>query len=239
MNTDVLMVTQCAPYTVTGNGFAGVHGCLPQAVGAVRQFAQHHRMTFQVSDDVDTVGEGDLSMAKVLVLFTIGDTPWSTIQRKRIAGRIEGGGLQLLAIHAASDASHDWPEYGQLVGGRFAGHPVSADLPMTVVDPAHPSTQHLPATWTLHDELYLFDQVREDAHVLLRVEDAEAARLAPGTARPAAGYPLAWCHRYGKGRCFTTALGHYPAAWEDVAFVRHVGGGFAWLMEGVRLWERD
>ena len=227
---DVLMVTQCAPYTVTGRGFAGVHGCLPQAIGAVKQIALSHSMAFQTCDDVEALLEADLGMAKVLVLFTIGDTPWTRTQRERIHARVSAGGLQVLAIHAASDASHDWPEYGQIVGGRFAGHPVSADLPITVVDSAHPATRHLPApTWLLKDELYLFDQVRPDAQVVLRLEDADVERLAPGTPRPAGGYPIAWCHTYGKGRCFTTALGHYPSAWEDVAYVRHLGGAFDWL----------
>ena len=227
MTHGVVMVTQCAPYA---DRLAGVHGSLPQAVRAVTQMAHAHGLTVLHTDDISGLTIGELEAARLLALFTIGNTPWSAAQRAAVLRRVRAGELGVLSIHSATDACHDWPEYGALVGGRFDGHPVSERLPMTVVDGDHPATRHLGEAWSLYDEMYLFRELRPDVRVLLRIEDADATRLAPGTARPSAGYPIAWCHTEGAGRCFNTALGHYPHAWEDVSYVAHVGGGFAWAL---------
>ena len=66
----------------------------------------------------------------------------------------------------------------------------------------------------------------------LAVDRLAAARvLARRRARrPDFGYPIAWCVREGRGRVFTTALGHFPAAWESPAYLRHLHGGLTWTL---------
>ena len=214
----LVLVTDCAPYA--GGAAAGVHHALPQAIGTFRQLARKHGLGFAAVEDVT----GGVPDCDVLVLFTIGDVPWSPEQRERIVTRVRSGATQVLTVHSGTDASHDWPDYARLTGGRFDGHPVSAVLPLTV-DQDHPATQHLPARWEWKDELYLFRELLPGARVLLHLEPADAP-VALGD-RP---LPFAWCHRFGAGRCFTTALGHYSGAWEDVAFVRHLDGALTWLL---------
>jgi type 1 glutamine amidotransferase len=53
---------------------------------------------------------------------------------------------------------------------------------------------------------------------------------APGARRPSFGYPLAWCFEQGNGRVFSTSLGHFPAAWESPAYLRHLHGGLTWTL---------
>jgi uncharacterized protein len=225
VSAEVLVVTQCAPYV---DRMSGVHGSRGQAVSAFAQIAEARGWSAVRVESVQTLATDDLASAKVLALFTIGETPWSAAQRSLILERLRSGGLAVVGVHSATDANHTWPDYGAIIGGRFAGHPVSTSLPMTVVDRTHPSTKHLDATWSLHDEFYLFTDVRPDAHVLLRIDDGPAAELAPETPRPADGYPMAWCHTEGAGRVFYTALGHFPLAWEHPDYIAHVAGGFAW-----------
>jgi type 1 glutamine amidotransferase len=227
MTDEVLVVTQCAPYV---DRMAGVHGSRGQAVSAFAEIAGVRGWGVRRVESVADLTADDIAAARVLALFTIGETPWSAGQRAQLLERVRAGELAVVGVHSATDANHEWPEYGALIGGRFAGHPVSASLPMTVVDRAHPSTRHLGDTWALHDEFYLFADMRPDAHVLLRVEDPAAADLAPSTPRPAAGYPMAWCHTEGAGRVFYTALGHFPLAWEHPDYVQHVAGGLAWAV---------
>ncbi|MEP6625926.1 MAG: ThuA domain-containing protein [Acidimicrobiia bacterium] len=59
---------------------------------------------------------------------------------------------------------------------------------------------------------------------------SRSARHAPGAVPPPFGYPLAWCHTEGAGRVFSTALGHFPAAWESPTYLRHVHGGLRWAL---------
>ncbi|MFL6239658.1 MAG: ThuA domain-containing protein [Actinomycetes bacterium] len=226
MTADVVVVTQCAPYK-TGR-MSGVHGSREQAVSAFGEIAGARSWSTMRVDNVTTISEDVLTRARVLALYTIGEVPWSPGQRSLILERLRAGELAIVGVHSATDANHTWDDYGEVIGARFAGHPVSAALPLTVEENDHPATRHFDGNWSLHDELYLFDHVRPDAEVLLRLEDSAVQDLAPGTAQPAAGYPIAWCHRIESGRVFYTALGHFLLAWEHPDYVQHVAGGLAW-----------
>ena len=85
-----------------------------------------------------------------------------------------------------------------------------------------------------HDELYLFRDLRPDAHVLLRLGDTDLDMSVPEARTPACGFPLAWCHTSGDGgaggKTFYTALGHFPLAWETPTYLRHLAGGLDWLL---------
>ena len=218
---------QVAPY---GDGPAGVHGVLDQAATAVGQLADLHDLGAVVAPDVREMDDTLLARARVLALFTIGETPWSGAQRMTIVDRVRAGDLAVLAIHSAADACYGWAEYGQIVGARFDGHPWTRTVDLEVVEPDHPATAHLGASWRWHDEVYQFRDLRPDAEVLLRVPVDELDATAPGARRPHFGYPVAWCVREGAGRVFTTALGHFPAAWESPAYLRHLDGGLTWTL---------
>jgi uncharacterized protein len=223
----LVFVPQVAPYA---DGPAGVHGVLDQAATAVAQLADMHDLATIVTADVRELDDDLLAGARVLALFTIGETPWSDAQRTTIVDRVRGGDLAILAIHSAADASYGWPEYGALVGARFAGHPWTQTMDLAVEVGDHPATAHLGATWRWHDEVYQFRDLRPDAEVLLRVPAVQLDRTAPGATSPDFGYPIAWCVREGAGRVFTTALGHFPAAWESAAYLRHLHGGLTWAL---------
>jgi hypothetical protein len=223
----LLFVTQVAPYR---DGPAGVHGVLDHAAAAVAQLAEMAGLAATRVDDVRTLADHGLGDARVLALFTIGETPWSDRQRAEILRLVRAGDLAVVAIHSATDACYAWPEYGALVGARFDGHPWTQAFVAEVCDPTHPACAHLGAAWSWYDEVYQFRDVRADAHVLLRVRDGELDLAAPGARSPSSGYPLAWCFAEGAGRVFATSLGHFPGAWESPAYLRHVGGGLAWCL---------
>ena len=96
-----------------------------------------------------------------------------------------GGGYA--GVHAASDTEYDWPWYGELVGAYFDNHPRIQDAQVDVADHVHPSTAHLPATWTRTDEWYNFrDNPRGDVHVLAdpRRDDATTPAATHGRRPP-------------------------------------------------------
>ena len=209
----MLIVTQVAPYA---DGPAGVHGVLGQAATGLSELAGLAGLVPDRGRPTSRdVSPDDLAAARVLALFTIGETPWSE--------RAEGGGPPRPGAPAACASSAStppptpatrWPEYGAMLGARFDGHPWTQDFAIDVVDSDHPATAHLGARWDWRDEVYLFADLRPDARVLLRLADDQVDLSAPGGRVPDCGFPLAWCVEDGAARTFYTALGHFPGAWE-------------------------
>jgi type 1 glutamine amidotransferase len=223
----LLFVTQVAPYA---DGTAGVHGVLDQAAVGVAQVAEMHGLRARRVDDVRDVSVDAIRAARALALFTIGETPWAAAQREAIVEQVRAGHLAICAIHSATDSCYTWDEYGDLVGARFDGHPWTQTFLADVVDTAHPACAHLGADWRWHDEVYQFRDLRPDAQVLLRVRDGELDLEATGARPPSFGYPLAWCFAEGRGRVFSTSLGHFPSAWESPPYLRHLAGGLGWSL---------
>ena len=68
-------------------------------------------------------------------------------------------------------------------------------------------------------------------HELTAYLDGELDLTATGARPPAFGYPLAWCFAEGAGRVFSTALGHFPSAWETPSYLSHLAGGLGWALD--------
>jgi uncharacterized protein len=226
MVDSMLIVTQVAPYV---DGPAGVHGTLTQATTALSELAGLASLKPVSVPDVRDLPAEQLAGARVLALFTIGETPWSAEQKRAAHAAWAEGRLGVLGVHSATDASHTWPEYGAMLGARFDGHPWTQDFAVDVVEPDHPATEHLGTQLSWHDEVYLFRDLRPDAHVLLRLADNQVDLSVPGGRVPDCGFPLAWCIEDGSARSFYTALGHFHLAWELPVYLRHLAGGLAWL----------
>ena len=223
----LVYVTQVAPYR---DGPAGAHGVLEQSATAMAELADHAGLRFQRATDVRTLPPDAIESARVVALFTIGETPWSEAQRSTLLERLRAGSLSIVAVHSATDSCYGWDDYGQIVGARFNGHPWTQSFTLDVLEPEHPALQHLGPTWSWHDEVYQFRDLRPDARVLLRVPDTELDLTVRGAQRPAFGFPLSWCFTEGAGRVFSTTLGHFPSACESIDYLRHVAGGLAWAL---------
>jgi type 1 glutamine amidotransferase len=224
---NLLYVTQVAPYR---DGPAGAHGVLGQSATAMAELADAAGLDFVHVTDVRRTTAADVAAARVIALFTIGETPWAAPQQQALLDGLRSGSTGVVAIHAATDSCYGWDDYGSIVGARFNGHPWTQDMTLEVREPSHPALAHLGATWTWHDEVYQFRDLRPDARVLLSVVESDLDLTRPGVSRPDFGFPLAWCFTEGKGRVFSTSLGHFPGAYESVTYLRHVAGGLAWVL---------
>jgi type 1 glutamine amidotransferase len=229
-------VNQVAPYSPkapyhTAFGLAGAHGVLPQAWLAFRQIAEVVGLRPVRVEDVRDLAPGDVGAARAVVLFTIGETPWSAEQRAELLDGVRAGRLGLAVVHSGLDACLEWDDYGRLAGARFDGHPWTQEFEADVVDHDHPATAHLAATWTCTDEIYTFRDLRPDARVLLRIPSERLDLATKDVVEPTFGFPLSWCATEGGGRTFTTALGHFPASWESNAYLAHVAGGLSWTLD--------
>jgi uncharacterized protein len=220
--SNLLYVSDVSPYRagLEVPAMAGVHQSLGSAATALEEIAGLCGLGFRHAQRVRDISAQDLENARLLALFTIGETPWSQVQREVIERRASSGALGIVGLHSATDAAYQWPAIGRLLGGRFNGHPVTGDLPITVVDRSHPATAHLPSPWLFRDELYLFRELVPDAHLLLAVEFGGSGTL-----------PIAWCVERQPLRTFYTALGHFVAAYENADYLRHLLGGIRWVLD--------
>jgi type 1 glutamine amidotransferase len=161
-----------------------------------------------------TPASGGPSLANVDAIFFMGhrEVPLEPEQREALLQFVRDG-HGFVAAHVALTAFESWPEFLELIGGRFDQHPIVG--PGTVVNenPDFPATRHFPSAFAFNDEFYQPKELsRDKVDVLLRLD------LANVPANPAlhlkGDYPLAWAKTYGKGRVFFSSFGHAASVWD-------------------------
>jgi type 1 glutamine amidotransferase len=202
------------------------HASIPSAVDALRRVAARdgrYRVAFLPSASRLTP-TALKSAAAVVFLLTTGDLPLSPSEKGALVAFVHGGG-GLVGFHSATDTFHHWPGYIRMIGAEFSHHPVPSTERLVVEDRGTPVTRALPASFTIHEEFYVFtDDPRPRVHVLVRLH----------TPRGGPDRPLVWCRRSGGGRVFYDALGHFPQTWSDSRQLVLVAGGIAWAAGLVR-----
>ncbi len=163
-----------------------------------------------------------------IFFYTTGELPWSAEQRRMLLDFVRGGG-GLIAAHCAADTWYQWPAWGAMLGGVFAGHPWNQEVRVLVEDPQHPACAGLDPSFRITDEIYQFrDWSRDRVHVLLRLDPDSVELDLPEVHRKDRDFALAWTRREGKGRVFYTALGHSAAVWADPRFRALLRNGSLW-----------
>ena len=159
---------------------------------------------------------GGPNLNNVDAIFFMGhrDVPLDEAQKGELLSFVRDEGKGFVAAHVGLTAFESWPEFGELLGARFDGHPVNGPGVVVNEDPAFPATKHFPASFDFTDEFYQpKDYSRDKIHVLLRLDLASVAP-GPNLRRPDRDYPIAWAKTYGKGRVFYGSFSHAAATWD-------------------------
>lgn len=162
-------------------------------------------------------------------LYTTGELPWSEEQRAMLLEFVRGGG-GLVGAHCATDTWYEWPEYGDMIGGYFAGHPWNEEVGVVVEIADHPATRHLGARFRIADEIYQHKEPwsRERLRVLMSLDPAATDMDKAGIYREDRDIAMSWIRDEGRGRVFYTGLGHRPEVWRDRRFRDHLVEGALW-----------
>lgn len=208
-----------------------VHDVLPVSEQIVREIgASSGAFDATVTKDCALVSAESLRNYDAVIFYTTGELPMGDAQKQALLEFVRSG-KGFIGIHSATDTFYQWPEYGELIGGYFDGHPWHQDVRIRVEDKNHPATSHLPGTFTITDEIYQFrDWSRDRVHVLLSLDPASVDLAADGVHRTDKDFASSWTRPYGGGRVFYTALGHEAAVWRDTRFQQHLLGGIKWAM---------
>ena len=158
---------------------------------------------------------GGPSLASVDAIFFLGhrEVALDDRQKTELASFVrEGKGF--VAAHVGLTALESWPEFGELLGGRYDDHPWgTASGTVINEDPSFPATRHFPATFPFVDEFYQAKNApRDKIRVLLRLD---VSKMPPHQDLRNRDYPLAWAKMYGKGRVFYSSLGHASETWDN------------------------
>jgi type 1 glutamine amidotransferase len=171
-----------------------------------------------------TPASGGPSLANVDAIFFLGhrEVPLDPAQRADLAAFVRDEGKGFVAAHTALGAFESWPEFGELLGGRYDDHPWNvASGTIVNEDPSFPATKHFAPSFPFVDEFYQTKEFsREKLRVLLRL-DLSKMPPNPRLRRTDGDFPLAWAKTYGKGRVFYSSLGHATETWDnrDVALM--------------------
>jgi uncharacterized protein (TIGR03437 family) len=218
----VLLFTHSAGYR---------HDSIPAARSAFESIAalSNGRLEVVSSEDLSLINSGTLRAFDVLFFFTSGELALNEQQRRDLLAFVsEGKGFG--GAHSATDTLYSWPEFGELIGAYFDGHPWVQEGRVDIEDPDHPATRPYGTSFAIVEEFYQFRNFSRDrVRVLMTLDTASVNMQAAGINRTDGDFALAWCRNYGRGRVFYTALGHFDQTWQNPAFRASLSETLLWL----------
>ena len=145
------------------------------------------------------------------------------VLRRSLMEYVSGGG-GVMAYHFATGGNLHWPEFLELLGGRFAGHPWHEEVGIRVDEPEHPLVAAFKGKdFRLTEEIYEHSDPHDPQQpqdltglrVLLSL-DKEATNMDVQWIRfPEAEFAQAWVKPHGEGRVFYTGFGHRAELYRD------------------------
>ncbi|MCZ6632752.1 MAG: ThuA domain-containing protein [bacterium] len=202
------------------------HSYLPDAEVALKKIGKANGWGILTTHRLDRISAKNLEKFDILAFATTGNLSFDEEQKQGILDFVRGG-KGFLGIHNATDTCYDWPEYGEMLGGYFNGHPWHQEVSVIVEDGDHPATRMLGERFQVTEEVYTFKSWdREKTRVLMRL-DNDSVDVLKGN-REDNDYAMGWCHEYGEGRVMYTALGHRDELWHQGWFHEHIVGCIKW-----------
>jgi len=152
--------------------------------------------------------------------------------RKSLLDYVASGG-GIVAYHHAIGGNTHWPEFLELIGAGYWGHPWNEEVGIKLEEPDHP----LLATFggkdfRLAEEIFQFREPysREKVRVLLSLDTARTNMTVPWIHRKDNDFALAWIKSRGEGRVFYSAIGHRTEHWWNPQILRFYLDGIQFAM---------
>jgi len=214
-------------YVTTSAGYR--HDSIPTSQQVLRNLG----LDVVTTEDLSLITADNLQNFDAVFFFTSGELALSDQQKSDLLAFVrEGKGFG--GVHSATDTLYNWPEYGDLIGAYFDGHPWVQQVNVDIEDPDHPAMRALAPSFQIFDEIYQFRNFSRDRVRVLMTLDTRSVDLgANGVSRTDGDFPLAWCRSYGNGRVFYTALGHFESTWLDPRFQNMLSNALLWLTRQV------
>jgi type 1 glutamine amidotransferase len=180
------------------------------------------------TEDLSEFSTGNLKRYAAVMFYTTGEIPMNAVQKTALLNFVRSG-RGFLGVHSATDTFYTWPDYLDLIGGCFNGHPWHEVVTIEVADAADPVVAFLGNSLQLNDEIYqISDFDYRGSRVLLRLDQSSVDLSKTGVHQRFYGWPLAWKRFFGEGRVFYSALGHEASVWQDPRYQRILTNAILW-----------
>lgn len=144
------------------------------------------------------------------------------VLRKSLLDYVSNGG-GIVACHYAIGANQKWPEFRDLVGATFTGHPWNEEVGIKLDDPDNPLLASLEKKpFRVTDEIYEFGDPysRQKVRVLLSLDTKATNMNVKWINRKDGDFAQAWVKTYGKGRVYCCGFGHRTEMWWNPVILR-------------------
>jgi type 1 glutamine amidotransferase len=207
------------------------HDVIPLSRAILTQLVSNSGV-FEVTatEDTSEFSAENLQRYAAVMFYTTGELPMSGAQKTALLNFVRSG-RGFVGVHSATDTFYTWPDYLDLIGGYFNGHPWHQAVTIEVADPGDPLVAFLGNSLQVEDEIYqISDFDYRGSRVLLRLDPNSVDLGKAGVHQRFYGWPLAWKRSYGQGRVFYTALGHEASVWQDRRYQRMLTNAILWSM---------
>ncbi len=124
------------------------------------------------------------------------------------------------AMHCYRVGTDDW---FQFVGIHSTGHGPQKPIEITFIDRDHPVTKPLENWTTINEELYNNIKLFDTAKPLARGRQDTGSKVDD--------FVVTWTNQYGKGKVFSTTIGHNNATVDDPRYLDMVTRGLLWSVD--------
>jgi type 1 glutamine amidotransferase len=136
---------------------------------------------------------------------------------------LAGGGFY--ALHNSSHISLYSPDFRDVMGGAYIGHPPLRPFKVRVANPNHPITRDV-QDFMVNDEQHYVTYDKAPESVILKSENVDGLTYEDQGTSSLAG----WAFDYGKGRMVFTAVGHTIHAMWNPEYLKIQRNAVRWLL---------
>jgi len=174
----------------------------------------------------------NLTYYDAIFFFGVREIDLTPAQRRDLLSFVRDDGKGFVTAHSASTGFFSWPEFGEMLGGRFDEHPWGiVDATVVVDDPQFPAMKGFPSRLVVRDEHYQLKEFsRDKLRVLAHLDTASLDLKQPLVHRTDGDFPVAWAKTYGAGRVFYSTLGHEPVLWDSKPIQQMYFNAIRWAL---------
>lgn len=181
------------------------------------QFITKQRLTVHANGRDWPVGK-NLDSFDAIFFYGQREIPLTQEQMTDLVAFVKDDGKGFVAAHTSFNAFARFPEFGEMLGARYDGHPWGqVEGTVVVVDPEFPGMKGFPPAFKFRDE---FIQVKDfswdQSRVLMNLDTSTFDMANANVHRGAHDMPQVWARTYGKGRVFVGGLGHDATTWDRI-----------------------